>query len=169
MDTENYIRCEVCEEDYPVCCPSCPECGMDEYVYPDISTSAAFIEAVGSLEEAIEYKDPYGKRILTMVVGGELLDEVRFWVARSEINEQDYFGDTPLEMALQNERYKIARFLIRNGADCSPYVGDNLERFQIIHYMYPEKKRNKERRKTRKCIEKYTAGVGIKPAKNKPT
>ena len=99
--------------------------------------------------------------LTTTVIEGDL-KEVLFWLERgSDVNERDYDGCTPLEMALRNEHYPIARLLIEFGAGCSKYEGSSLEEYYFQDLS--DEARGLERNLTRKCIEEHISF--LKPAK----
>jgi len=155
MADVEYIECDECGYEYTEVYPACPCCSDDPHTkYAE--DHEEFIKSLGSIGKALAWRDPFGLDILSYVVIQGLSKEVTFWLAHgADLNHTDYCGQSAVKLALINEHYRTARKLIKSGADCSPFIDHDLK--DCCRRPLSEKRRRKEHRKTKKCIERYTA------------
>lgn len=156
-DEEDYCdRCMSPTSGFPEC-PFCACC----FGWTDRDKA---IKECGGIQAALDWRSDRGRGLLyESVACGNIYEDIVFWLNEgADPNMPDYSEHSVLENAMNGGRLKIARLLIRRGADCSKFVDDNL----LGYLMYTSNEKKEEnRKKTKKCIKKYAVrnmGVNIK-------
>lgn len=152
-EEENY--CRLCTSSISIF-PECPYCAFF-YGWQDRDE---IIKKCG-IQATLAWKSHTGRGLLSeSVAHGNFYEDVVFWLDKgADPDSLDYNECSALQNAMINGHFKIARLLIKRGADCSKFVDDDL----LGYFMYiPEPEKNEEREKTIECIKKYDIRINIK-------